>query len=267
LAGIQNKMATAYEEQLGRIEFSTLSCFDEIINLYPETLSPIYPPYCKSFEYLKEQVMKLEDCFLKDKIEYTKQYLQDFTDEILENKLTPKIIKDHLRKRLLIHNEKESSLYNKGLWIAWLELLIILKIIGVNLQTEQELDEIFNQYRLFYSSSNKDWSNLIQDILRSDYKTLNENACIIVSNESKPSKMVIGKGIIQDISRNIPKKQMNIDEGSNRLLENYKHIHIYAFQHNCIIAKEEEYIHFNNTNEEELFEKLKHEYECLINNK
>ena len=266
LAGIQNKMVNAADEQMGRVEFSPISLFDEIISLYPNALSPINPPYCGSFEYLKEQVMKLEDCFLKDKIEYAKQYLQDFTDEIIKNPLTPKAIKNHLRERLLIHNEKESSLYNKGLWIAWLELLIILKIIGVNPQTEQELDEIFNQYRLFYSSSKKDWSSLIQDILRSNYKGLKENACIIVSNETKPRKLVIGKGIIQNIFRNIPKKQMNIDEGANRFLENLKYVHLYAFQQICIIEKEEEYLHFNNTNEEELLQKLKQEYEGIINN-
>jgi hypothetical protein len=208
--------------------------------------------------------MKLEGCFYD--VGYTKQCLQDLTDEITQNPLTPKIIKNHLKARLLIHNENESSLFDKGLWAAWLELLIILRIIGVNPQSEQELDDIFNRYRIIYSSSKQDWCFLIQEILRSDYKGLQENACIIVCNEKKPGKWMIGKGILQDISRKISKKEMTIDEGAYRPLDTYKHLHLSAFQQNCIVEKDDEFTRFNQTNEDELFEKLKHEYENLINN-
>jgi hypothetical protein len=263
LVGIQNKMVDASNEQLGRIEFTPITSFDEIVNQYPEILSPLSPPYCKSFEYLKGQVMKLEGCF--HNIEYTRQYLQSLTDEIIGNPLTPQVIKNRLKKRLLIHNEKESSLCNKGLWIAWLELLIILKVIGLNPQTEQELDDIFNQYRIVYSSSKEDWSKLMKDIICSDYKGLKENACFIVANEAEPKIPVLGKGIIPDISRNVTKKQMNIDEGINHPLESFKHIHIYAFQRNCIVEKGNEYINFDGSKERELGQKLKQEYESIIN--
>lgn len=264
LAGIQNKMADAKNEQLGRVEFTPLTSFDEIIRQRPEALSPLSPPYVKSFEYLKQQVMKLEGCFCN--LIYTKQLLQDFTDDIIKDPLTPTIIKNHFKKRLLVRNEKETSLNNKGLWIAWLELLIILKIIGKYPQTEQDLDDIFNQYRIIYSSSKEDWCTLIEDILCSDYKGLKENACIIIANEAKPSKSMIKKGIIQNIAWEISPNQMNIDDGENRSMEQFKHIHLYAFQEQCIIEKEEEYTVFNNRNRNELLQKLKQEYENVINN-
>ena len=38
LAGIQNKMVDAKNEQLGRIEFSPIHLFDEIINTYPQQI-------------------------------------------------------------------------------------------------------------------------------------------------------------------------------------------------------------------------------------
>ena len=264
LAGIQNKMVDAYNEQLGRVEFTTIESFDEIVQMYPDELSPLSPIHCRSFKYLKDQVMRLEGCFYD--MRYTQRFLQDLTDEITRNPLTPQVIKNRLKERLLIHNENEASLYNKGLWVAWLELLIVLRVIGVNPQSEQELEEIFNRYRIFYSSSKQDWSFFIQEILRSDYKGLKENACILVYNERKPSKWMIGKGILQDISRKISKKEMTIDEGAYRPLDTYKHIHLSAFQQNCIVEKEEEFINFDNSNEEELFEKLKQEYGNLINN-
>jgi len=264
LVGIQNKMVDAFNEQLGRIEFATIDSFDEIVQQFPDDLSPLSPSHCKSFKFLRDQVMKLEGCFYD--ISYTKQCLQYIAEEITLNPLTPQVIKNRLKDRLLIHNEQESSLYHKGLWIAWLELLIILRVIGLRPQSEQELDDMFNQYRIIYSSSPQDWSFFIQDILRSDYKGLKENACVIVCNERKPSKWMIGKGILQDISKKISKKEMNIDEVAPRTLDSYKHIHLYAFQQNCIVAKEEEFMRFNNTNEDELYEKLKQEYEYIIYN-
>jgi hypothetical protein len=264
LTGIQNKMVSATKEYLGRVEFTPLASFDEIVDLFSDELSPLLPSHCKSFKYLKNQVMKLEGCFCD--IKYTKRFLQDITDDISNNPLTPQMIKNHLKERLLMKEENESSLNNKGLWIAWLEMLIILKVVGLNPTSEQELNNVFNQYRIIYSSSKDDWSNLIQDILRSDYKGLNENACIIVANETKPSKWVIGKGLIQNIAQQIPKNEMNIDVGVSPSLHNFKHVHLYAFQRDCIVDKEEEYIRFNNSNEEELLLKLKQEYENIFNN-
>lgn len=263
LTGIQNKMVDATNEQLGRIEFTPIKSFDEIVEQYSESLSPLSPPHCKSFEYLKEEVMKLEGCF--QNVEYTKQYLQGLTDEIIDNSLTPKVIKNRLKERLLVYNENISSLHNKGLWTAWLEFLIVLKVIGSTPKTEQELDEIFNQYRVIYSSSKEDWSKLMKDIVCSDYKGLKENACLIVANDTEPKIPTIGKGIIPDIS-GVSKKQFNIDEGVNHPFENFKHVHIYAFQHNCIVNKSHEYTNFNTTNEQKLHQKLKQEYESIINN-
>lgn len=264
LAGIQNKMTDVENEQMGRIEFSPISLFDEIIEAHPQHLSAIYPPFYKSFSFLKEQIIKLEGCFYD--IEYTKQYLRDVTDEIIASSLTPNIIRNRLQERFLIYGEKSSSFYNKGLWTAWLEFLIVLKIIGLNPKTEQELDEIFNQYRVIYSSSKEDWSKLMKDIVRSDYKGLKENACLIFANETEPKIPVLGKGIIPDVSKSVQKKQMNIDDGVNHPFESFKHIHVCAFQRSCIVEKAGEYAHFNNTNENELFQKLKKEYESIINN-
>lgn len=264
LAGIQNKMVDAKNEQLGRIEFSPISLFDEIISEHPRQLFALHPPYYKSFAFLKEQIMKLEGCFYD--IEYTKQFLRNITDDIVENPLTPHIIKSRLKERLLIYGENCSSFYNKGLWTAWLEFLIVLKIVGLNPKTEEELDEIFNRYRVIYSSSKEDWSKLMIDIVRSDYKGLKENACLIFANEADPKIPVLGKGIILDVSKSVQKKQMNIDDGVNHPFESFKHVHIYAFQQNCIVEKADEYSHFNNINENELFQKLKQEYERIINN-
>jgi hypothetical protein len=265
LAGIQNKMADSADEQMGRVEFSPISLFDEIIEAHRQHLSPLNPPYCKSFEFLREQIMKLDGCFMNENVFYARQFLQNITDEILKKPLTPDVIRNKLNKRMLTHNEEEDCLLRKGLWIAWLEFLIVLKVIGENPKSEKDLEDVFNRYRVIYSSSKEDWGNLFKEkIVYSDYKGLKENACIIFANDTHPQKTIIKRGLISNIARLIPRKEMKIDEGVNNPLESFTYIHIHAFQKDCIIDKEWDYSRFDNTNEVELLQKLKQEYESII---
>ena len=263
LAGIQNKIV-AKKEELGRIEFSTLASIDEIIAAYPKHLSALHPPYYQSFAFLKEQIMKLEGCFFN--IEYTKCFLRDMTDVIVANPLTPNIIRNHFRERLLVYGEDSSSFYQKGLWVAWLEFLIVMKIIGLDPKTEEDLDELFDRYRVIYTSSKDDWSTMIMDIARTDHIGLKENACLVVANDVKPQIPIISRGIIPDLALSVRKNEMQIDVGIKNPFASFKYLHVHAFQRSCIVEKSHEYGRFNNTNEEELYEKLKQEYENILNN-
>ena len=267
LAGIQNKMVDSADEQMGRIEFSPISLFDEIIEDNKTQLSPLYPPYIKSFRFLKEQIMELEGCVIKENIVYARKFLQNITNEISDKTLTPNVIKNKLNKRMLTYNEKEDCFLRKGLWIAWLEFLIVLSVLEKNLQTEQDLDEVFNKYRIIYSSSTEDWGNFFQKtMVFSDYKGLKENACVIFANDKAPIKTTMKKGVISNIARNFTRDEMKIDAGIKNPFESYRFIHIRAFQQDCIVAKEEQYSRYNNSNEDKLLQKLKKEYESIIKN-
>ena len=266
LAGIQNKIVETFEEDLGRIEFSTLASFDEIIAAYPKRLSALHPPYYQSFTFLKEQIMELDGSL--DNIEYTQCFLRNITNTIAENPLTPKIIRNHFKERLLVKGEDNSSFYQQGMWAAWLEFLIVMKIIGQDPKTEEDLDELFNRYRVIYSSSKEDWSKIMMDIVCSDFVGLKENACLIVAHEKKPAKTIIKKGtIIPNLARSVQRSQMNIDEGISHPFKEFTFIHIHAFQRDCILENEEEYSQFDSTyKDSEIYEKLKHDYENILNN-
>ena len=267
LAGIQNKMADAYGEQLGRVEFSPICLFDEIIELHKEQLSAINPPFFKSFEFLKDQIMKLEGCFSKENIGFTKKYLKDIADEIVKNPLTPSVIRNKIDKRMLYYNEKEDCFSRKSLWIAWLELFIVLKVLGKDPQTEQELEDVFNKYRIIYSSLDKDWTELFsKEIYFNDYKGLKPNAYVIFATDSKPEKTILKKGMISDISKEVSLKDMKIDLGIKDPLKSFTFIHIKAFQKDCIVEKENEYKRFDFRNDDQLLIKLKKEYGKIIKN-
>jgi len=265
LAGIQNKMISE-EEEMGRVAFSTLASFDEIIAAYPKRLSALHPPYYQSFTFLKEQIMELDGSL--DNIEYTQCFLRNITNTIAENPLTPKIIRNHFKERLLVKGEDNSSFYQQGMWAAWLEFLIVMKIIGQDPKTEEDLDELFNRYRVIYSSSKEDWSKIMMDIVCSDFVGLKENACLIVAHEKKPAKTIIKKGtIIPNLARSVQRSQMNIDEGISHPFKEFTFIHIHAFQRDCILENEEEYSQFDSTyKDSEIYEKLKHDYENILNN-
>lgn len=263
LAGIQNKMAPAKDEALGNIQFSTIDNFDEIIEKYADCLSPLLPPYCVSFECLCNQVMQLEGCW--EDISYVKSRLHEIASDIAGHPLTPLAIKNKLKTRMLVAEEKENSLYGKGLWKAWLELLIVLNIIQKEPQTEGELEDIFKQYRLIYSSTRGQWTEYLKQIACSDYRGLKENACIIVANEGIPEKTLLKKGIIPNIGQLTP-RQLNIDEGTSNPFKSFKFIHIHAFQRECIVNQEEKFTIFNCEADAELLQELKRSYEDILNN-
>lgn len=264
LAGIQNKMAPAKDEALGNIQFFTIDNFDEIIEKYADRLSPLLPPYCISFECLCNEVMQLEGYYLD--ISYVKNRLQEIASDIAGHFLTPLAIKNKLRMRMLVAEEKENSLYGKGLWKAWLELLIVLNIIQKEPKTEEELEDIFKQYRLLYSSTCGQWTEYLKQIACSDYRGVKENACIIVANEGIPVRTILKKGIIPNIGQPLTPRQLNIDEGISNPFKSFKFIHIHAFQRDCIVNQEEKFTIFNYEADAELLQELKKSYEDILNN-
>lgn len=128
LAGIQKKMSVSDEEMLGRIDFMPLSFYDEIINNNKAELAPLLPYYLKCFSFLQEQVMKLDGCFVENNVAYTRNYLKNLTNSIIASDLTPLFIKNYFNEKLLIHNHNPDTILEKGLWIGWLEFLIIMNI-------------------------------------------------------------------------------------------------------------------------------------------
>lgn len=268
LAGIQKKMSMQdNKETLGRMDFMPLTFFDAIIEENPDDLVPLLPYFMTSFEFLKDQVMKIEGCFVPDNVDYTRDFLRGITDKIVGNQLTPIFVKDFFKGKLLAgKNPNLDLLMSKNLWTAWLEYLIILNLLKDNEVREDNLEGFFNCYRVLFSDTEKDWSKDFNNIMQSDFYGLSENGCIIVSSVEKPEKEIIPAGAIFDIIRTntVQKSQMQIDEGIEHPFKNYKLIHLYAFQKKCIIEKEFDYKDFSSLTETQLISKLKQEYEELL---
>jgi len=272
ILGIQNKMA-ADTEQLGRLHFTPLNSFDEIIEINTTHLATISPCHLKSFSFLKHEAFNLQGGFASTNIEFTKNFLNHKTIEVINSDLTPIGIKNMFNEKLLLLNQSPDVLQSKGLWIIWLEFLTILNLLKNENCTENSLIDIFNNIRLIYSDTNGDWSDEISNMIYSDYRGLKKNGVVIIGVAKPPAddETYILEKSIPHIG-NVIKSQRNghnrdllqIDDGINFPLDSYKFIHIEYFKKQAIIKKHVDYA--NIEDDSILIAKLKSEYQILIEN-
>lgn len=263
LTAIQSCMATDdINEMHGRILIMPMALFYNIIEEYK--LAPILPDYLKCFSTYKNEIFPL-NTFFDNNIAYTREFLRALTDKVVESNIFPYMLENTLNTRLLIKGKSKEALTNKLLWKSWLEFLIVNYIFS---DKKIDLKQIFNNKRLLFSNSNLDWSQIIKQILESDFKDLKKKGNIIISTKEKPTTETILTGeIIENIVRAIKLEdnRFMIDEGIENPLVDFKFIHLYAFSKDCILDKHNEYAGFNFLNKDELLNKLKEEYERIFN--
>ncbi|MFA0960376.1 ABC-three component system protein [Roseivirga sp. BDSF3-8] len=259
LAGIQNSMAQAVDEQLGRIEFTPVEIFNEIIEEHPDKLSLLFPSYLSSFDFLRGEAFDLKAGLSQDNISYTKGYLQHKCKEVIDNEFTPIGIKNFFQTRLLIDQNKGEELETKNIWILWLEFLTILNIVKKQVHTVDNLSDIFDQYRLLFSDTNGDWCHEIPKLVYSDYKGLKKGGLVIVGVEKPPEDetYIIDGSIplIAQVRSTQDRDQLKIDDGFGFPFDEFKFIHIDFFKKESIIKRHQEYAAINK--DQDLLDKLR----------
>jgi len=270
IAGIQNRMADK-TEQMGRVRFTAIRSFDEIVEKNPEKLAPILPCHLKSFSFLKNEAFNLNGGRFVDKdIRYTERFLRDKAQSVIKSPLTPIGIKKLFENRLLLFNQKSDVLHSKDVWIIWLEFLTILNILKNTDYTEELVKNIFNNIRLICSDTKNDWTYELTNIVKSDYRGLKKNGIVVIGVSKSPADedtYILEKKIPQ-IANAIKEERneherglLKIDDGINFPLDDFKFIHIEYFKKQAIIRKHAEYADIDN--EDSLLEKLRTEYQIL----
>lgn len=269
LAGIQNSMAQAVGEQLGRIEFTPAEIFNEIIQEYPVELSPLFPSHLLSFEFIKESAFDLNASFNQPDIEFTKNFLKLKCREVISNGFTPIGIKNLFEEKLLLDKSCSAELEDKVIWLLWLEFLTILNIVKDKIHTSEDLHEVFNNYRLLFSNAKHDWSLELSNIMYADYKGLEKEGLVVVAMERPPAdgkSFVIDKTIpqIANARKVADRSLLQIDAGINHPFEDFRIVHVDFFKGNCIINRHQEYAEI--ANDVELLTKLKEVYAEVFTN-
>ncbi|RZJ86449.1 MAG: hypothetical protein EOO20_18275 [Chryseobacterium sp.] len=247
----------------GQIEFVPIDFFNRIISDLgnPGVLSPLYPPYYSSFEFLREDAFKLEvDAIEEENIVGARTLLRNKAEEIVNSDITPEGIKRLFEQKLLILETETACFSYKTIWIAWLEFLTILNIVKYdNLQINM-LSEVFDIYRLKYIDG-YGWTDIRAEFGKSDYIGLKEDSVVFVASKTPPkTTYVLKKGRIIDIAKPYDKRGFKTNAGLNPFTS-FDFVHLEYFKVKCIIEKLHEY---ENMTEDELLAKLKLEYHGLF---
>jgi len=264
IAGIQNKVVDSETEQLGRVEFTTMEAFDEIIQTFHETLLPMFPGYLRDFSFFKNKTFPLNvGALYEDSVVLMRKCLRDMADEIISSQTTPFSIRSFFKERILVSGQSHEVLQGSTIWKVWLEFLTILNAVRPVNWTDEHVSAVFNSYRLLYSDNPGDWTEELQNLVYSDYRGLPIGGTVIVGTPNKPNyKYEIEKGKIPKITRATEKTMMKTDDGINFPFDSYRFVHIDYFTNKTLIDKLQDYGEI--VDENELITKLKEQFDELF---
>lgn len=266
LGGIQSQMVEALDEQLGKVEFSPLSSFDDLVRQFPDDLVPILPAYLGCFSFLQDAAFLLEvNAFDEESVVYTRNFLKAETEKIVGSAATPYLIKQYFNVRLLLNQSNSNALNSREIWVVWLEFLTVLNVMEYDDFNEGNLKEIFNSFRLLFSDTDKDWTHELQNMIYSDYRGLPAGGLVVVGTRTSPlgDNFEIEAGKIPNLMKaQTQRKFLKTDDGINFPFDHYRFIHIDLFKKKCILSKLEEYREI--LDEDRLIAKLQEEYEQYI---
>ena len=239
LIGIQSEMAAKDDDEiLGRTNLIPMNLFHDLIE--KKGLSPLIPSYLACFSHLKQFIFPLNN------LESTNIPLKDYLSSRVKSKFCESVFPHQLlekyKENLLISGHSSANLFNKHLWISFLEF------IEINLMREPTEDisiESINDYlsknKFLFGISDK-WQGLIQDIYKSNLKGLTKGGNIIISTDidKMPTLVSIPKTSVANIAKVQPDdEKLQIDSGID-IFKDFGLFHIYKYQRD-LIDKQFEY--------------------------
>jgi hypothetical protein len=254
LLGIQNRVPNR-EESMGRIEFTPLASFDEIVYASENALECISPFYLKNFEFLISDIFKIPmGMQSREAGESITKVLCAKAKLVAESDLTPAKIQEYLKEKLLlIDGQEKEDLGKRKIWSVWLELLTILNIAKEKSHGTADFDSMFSKVRLFYSDINEDfWLNHLSDLVKSDYSGLEKDGLVVVASNVRAADfhVLFPKNIPGDI-KHLRKEhedhqmEMNIDNASDFPFDKFRFANISAFKEDPVLNRYGEFAGMN----------------------
>lgn len=187
VTGIQSRMA---KEKLyldfGKIGFVPIKYFEEIIDTYKADgkLEELLPVFLKSFVSLIGDTFQLASAGISKEEAALSELLTAKAQFIQHSDLTPLEFRSFLgEQRLLIKDQDNVELKRKKVWTFWLELLVILNIVKDKVHNVEDLEDILNKIRFFYSDTDKDFlTTHLQDLWKLDYRDLEDEGLVIFAS-------------------------------------------------------------------------------------
>ncbi|MGV3685105.1 MAG: ABC-three component system protein [Daejeonella sp.] len=278
LLAIQNQVPNKAEYK-GRIEFSELRNFDEIIGASSPALEPLVPPFIKSFLILKDDAFNLPFSILNEEfISRISKVLQVQTENLCNSNISPACIHGHLGdSKLLLSGQPKDAIYAKELWLFWLELITILSIVKGRVISKEDFQSIFNGIRLFHSDTDKDfWVEHLETMVNTDFSDLAQDGIVVVSSKKAPHNdtFVLDKELIPERIDSIRfnyeaahtefvygEEDTNISKGSVFPYDKFQFVHLEYFKQKSIV---DDYKDYADQNPAGMLKILKDKYGIII---
>lgn len=246
LIGVEHSMDGSKDiEMFGRLQCQSLRRFEEIISTC--NLAPMVPCFLECFSRLKDQIFGF-NVIDPSNVKKLKEKLDSVADLLVANGLpAPHKLMMQYSKSLLLSDEHESVIFDKELWVAYFEFVIICAILdNVDTVDEEYLLDLERKRRIVHSSSKKNWVRHLAEILRAAKKMLDKEGVIVVSSPQEDAPLSPPKsylaGVIDDIS-SIPAEGnlLQIDNVSDDIYTTYVITHLKGLRNHCVIGHEWEY--------------------------
>jgi hypothetical protein len=239
LIGIQSEMATKDENEiLGRINFIPLNSFQELLE--KKGLSPLMPSYLACFSHLKDAIFPLNNLTL-DNIPLRDYLLNQVKSKLCESIFPHQVLKEY-NESLLISGHSSANLFNKHLWITFLEFIVINLMKDSNNEISIESINNYLSKNRFLFGISENWMHLIKDIYKSNLKGLSKGGSIIISTDKDkmPTVVSVPKTSIPNIAKvQRDDEKLQIDSGID-IYSDFGLFHIYKFQKD-LLEKQFEY--------------------------
>jgi len=257
LLGIESRVEGVVDREFhGKVICTPIARIETIIS--DEGLEKIHPPSMASFIGLVDKTFR---CFAQaedpENLRFLMSQLKERGSALSSaNHINPFKLYEKFKKKLLVKDCPEQSLYNEELWIAYFEFLIIsclIDDIDVNTVDFSYIDDNSTRRRFLFSTDQDNWVWKLMDIFRSDFRGLKRGGKIVVSSgddapkhEARPSTL---KKIVVDIGRG-QNSEMMVDSGIKNPAIDFKVYNLTGLHRLCIVDDDERFSEYYAGNEE-----------------
>lgn len=244
LVAVECQMESQLQEGHNWLRCIGISAFNELIREHE--LPPILPPFLLSFTPVVEATFPLLGFECVATLKRLQSLLYHVIKTNIANKYpTPNEILESFGRKLLVQEDPECSLFDKKLWISWLEYLTLSVLLDKpNAIDAEYIKKLHSKRRFLYSGSDSEWTSFIDRIIQSDLSGLADDGLLLISNriERPPAKTKS----IRDLSGIVPDIALPLSEGVDigiprKSIGRVKIFHIDGLHTDCIVRQEECY--------------------------
>ncbi|MGE6433932.1 ABC-three component system protein [Shewanella baltica] len=246
LIGVEFQMdGTGQDQHYGRVQCHSLARFEEIITAH--SIEPMIPAYLECFSNMRDKIF-LFDVDDPNNVSELKLELEKAADYLIaDNLLPPYEVMKQYHADLLVDTKNLGELKTYGLWVAYLEFLVISVLIdGSKSADDAYLKGLERKRRLVYTSDDTNWIRRLEDLLKTARRILDKDGTLIIASPESNAKVFpkifqLDK-VISDISvvPNLGPFPV-IDSAENEIFKSFKLTHLEGLRNKCVIDIEYEY--------------------------